>query len=605
MNIYEANLSFFKTNAPQLYEILEHDSPLCTVEIEESDSNNCILSANGTSCFMHSVYDIENEIQMMFKNIENDVETIVLFGVGNGYALEYIARNYKNLKSLIVIEPSLEIFKRFLKLYDCQQLFSNKWSNEINITFAVNKDELFISRLTVQEGVRGSKNAWIKHVYVMNVFSDYFEKINSSLSKQLKLTLGSFATVSWNWKLWHINSVRNLKQEGIIPIESISDIFKDKTVVIVSAGPSLNKNMHLINKLKEKAIVLAVGSAIKVLDSNGIVPHFRVAIDAHPGEKEVVKVKDTNEAILMFSNQLYSDVVKEYEGSKIRYILDTDFLGKYIYKKSGLEYIEFKSGPSVANGALDLVCALKCKRVIFMGQDLSYTEEGLYARGTTTAFKDEEQAWLDSQEYQMVENIYGEKVYAIHSLLQMKYIMEQTVDRYPEIEFLNATEGGLGIDGAYNLTANEVLENKLTNEENIDVARLDSILNNSDVKNDYAKKINTGLEIMESELEEVVDIQKDIIKFLLKIEKMKNRNLNKVENELIYIEKLKKDISENSFYRDVVEMGLRVDLFSLGNTYRYTGNDKAKAIEAKEKIFIGVSNKVSEYIELSLELMNE
>lgn len=605
MSIYEANLNFFKSNAPQLYEILESELPLCKVEIEESELNNCILEANGISCFMHSAYNVENEMQHMFNDVENDVDTMVLFGIGNGYVLEYIVNEHKNLKRLIIVEPSLDVFKRFLKLYDCKLLFGNDWRNEINITFIVNRDESFAAELIRQEIIKSKKLVNIIHVYFYNIYLDYYNNLNTTLVKQLKVTLGSLATVSTNWQMWLINSIRNLKQKSIIPIEYIQDIFKNKTVVIVSAGPSLNKNINTIKQLKDKAIIIAVGSAIKVLDSNGIVPHFRVAIDSHPGEKEVVSVEDTKVACLMFSNQLYTDIVSEYKGSKIRYILDSDFLGKYIYDKSGVQYIEFKNGPSVANGALDLVCNLCCKRVVFMGQDLSYTKEGLYAKGTTTAFKEEEKAWLDNQSYELVENIYGENVYAIHSFLQMKYVMEKTVKQYSQVEFLNATEGGLGIEGAYNVTAKEVLEKILINEDDFDLEYLNLRINNSDITEKYADSLDIGLQVMKLELDKVINIQKDIVDSLIKIESRNNKNLNKIENELFYIEKRRTNLLEISLYKDVIEPELRADIFSLIASYEYKGNNKDKLIESKLKILVGITNKVSENIEIMLELMNE
>lgn len=605
MSIYEANLGFFKSNVPQLYGILENESPLCKVEIEESDLNNCILSANAIKCFMHSVYDVENEMKMMFKNIENDVETIILFGIGNGYALEYISRNYKELKSLIVIEPSLEIFKRSVSLYDFQNLFNNSWKHEVNITFITNRNENFISELTIQQGVRGRKLAIANHVYIASVFLDYYENVNLSLSKQLKITLGSFATVNSQWKIWLINSIRNLRQKNITPIEEICKIFKDKTVVIVSAGPSLNKNIDLINKIKDKAIIMAVGTAIKVLDSHGIVPHFRVAIDAYPAEKKVIEDIDTKKTSLMFSNQLYFEILPEYRGNEIRYILDTDFLGKYIYRKSGMDYIEFKNGPSVANGALGLVCELGCKRVIFMGQDLSYTEGGLHAKGITPEAEKLDQDWLSSMEYLVEYDIYGNKVYTIHQYLQMKYVMEKTISRYSKIEFFNATEGGLGIDGAENITAIDLINNKLKYEKELDDNILNLILNDTSIKTKYHTNISNGLKVMKSELNEVIGLQKEIIHFLTKLSKIKNRSLSKVENELDYIEKLRNKMFKIPLYKEVIETELRADLFSLTTAYEYTGNNREKCIESKEKIIIGSTNKISEHIELCIELLEE
>lgn len=611
MEKYNRNIKFFKESVPELYELLKKNNPLQKLNIEScEDENNCIVTKDDIRCFMHSVYDIENEMQMMFKNVSSDVESIVLFGIGNGMAIKYIIDNYKYIKSIIIVEPSLQIFKKCVETYEFAELFNRKKITEdININFIINENcENSINSLMVD--ILVSRNlALVEHVYYCNLFSDYHKDIKAGVSKELKITQGGFATISSNWNLWNLNTIRNLKEKNIIPIEALGNLFKDKTAVIVSAGPSLNKNIDLIKILKEKAIVLAVGTAVKVLDSHGIIPHFRVALDGSPGQKRVVEVKDTNATNLLFANQLYFEVPKEYKGNKIRYILDSDMLGKYVYRKGNIDCIEFNSGPSVANGALDLVCKLGCKRVIFMGQDLSYTNEGLHAKGITEESQMADQEVIDNQKFTIFENIYGEKVYAIHSFLQIKYVMEKVIARYPEIEFLNATEGGLFIDGTDNISAKDIIEQKKIYEDNLDFKKFEDVLNDIEKKDEYFSKIKTGLNIVKSELTELKNMQLEIDLFLLKIKKMKTknkyRNLTKIENDLIYVEKLRLKMSNNSFYKDVIYNMLKVHLFSIEKTYGYRGKNIEKIIDSTEEIIRRSSKKISEYIDTSIALLDE
>jgi hypothetical protein len=49
-----------------------------------------------------------------------------------------------------------------------------------------------------------------------------------------------------------------------------------------------------------------------------------------------------------------------------------------------------------------------------MGQDLSYTEEGLYGGGRYTTEKDNKEQ-IEKRKFKIVENIYGEKVYTTDS----------------------------------------------------------------------------------------------------------------------------------------------------------------------------------------------
>lgn len=607
MTIYEKNLKFLKDNAPSLHKTILEELPLQQINLEKMpNQDNYIIESNEAKCFMQSIYNIENETKMMLNNIENNVDTIILFGIGNGYALEYIIKNYKNLYEIIVVEPSLQIFKAYLEEHDFTNLFKNKSKKDLYTTFIVNKSEDSVVDTLYFKMLESKNISMVFHVSYCSVFNSYYNNMTINLAKLLKVKTGDIVTFAGTWQLWLMNSIKNLKIKNTIPMERILDIFKGKTAVIVSAGPSLNKNIHLIEKLKEKAIIFAVGSAIKILDSKGIVPHFRVAIDGFPSENRIFNNIDTNASALMFTNQLYYEILPEYKGDKIRYILESEYLGKYIYKKVHIPFREFLSGASVANGTLNFLCELGCKRIIFMGQDLSYTEEGLHAKGLST--EKEDKKWIEKQKYTVVENIYGEKVYAIDAYLQMKYAMEATVKRYSNIEFLNATEGGLGIDGTENVKAQQVLDEKLKEEENIEIKEeIQYILSDENIKKEYNEKIKQGLYIMKEELLKVSEIQEEMIKFLGNLNKLKQKevSLNRIENEIRYLETLEEKLEEIPVYKEVISRALQADLLSIKTNFGYKGSNREKIIESKEKIIVNTIAKVKEYVHLAYRLIED
>jgi len=50
---------------------------------------------------------------------------------------------------------------------------------------------------------------------------------------------------------------------------------------IVSAGPSLRKNMHLLREAKDKAIIIATQTMLRPLIDMGIEPHYVTSLDYH------------------------------------------------------------------------------------------------------------------------------------------------------------------------------------------------------------------------------------------------------------------------------------------------------------------------------------
>lgn len=603
MTIFKKNLDFLKNNTPLLYKTILEEEPLESIYLEKIEGqDNYIIESKEAKSYMQSAYNVDNEIKSMLKNTESDVDTIILFGIGNGDALQHIIKNYNNLYEIIVVEPSLQIFKTYLENHNINEILKK----DLNVTFVVNKPEEFVVDAIYLNMLDSKKTSMVFHISYCSVFNSYYNKMVIELGKTLKVKSGDIRIFAGLSQLWLMNSIKNLKIDDVYPIEkSILDNFKEKTAIIVSAGPSLNKNIHMIEKLKEKAIIFAVGSAIKVLDSKGITPHFRVAIDGLPHENTIFEDIDTSSVPLMFANPLYHEILPKYKGTKIRFILESEYIGKYIYRKSKIPFQEFLSGASVANGLLNLLCGIGCNRIIFMGQDLSYTKEGLHAKGITTEKEDEQ--WLKTQKYIIVKNVYGEDVYSIDPYLQMKYTMEATIERYKNIEFLNATEGGLGIEGAENLTAEEVLYKKLNNEEVISLEEIYCKLKDNNIKKGYKEKIEQGLDIMKKELLEVREIQEEMLKFIKKLMKLKekNINLNRVENELIYLETLENKIKEIPAYKEVIANALQSDLLSIKTSFGYKGSERSKIIESKEKIMVSSLIKVREYIDLAHKLIED
>ncbi|NMB96575.1 MAG: hypothetical protein GYA02_08180 [Clostridiaceae bacterium] len=137
MQLYEKNLKFLEAKAPLLYKTITEETPLYQINIEKiQDQNNYIMESKEAKCFMQSVYDIENEVKMMLNKTGKDVDTIILFGIGNGYALEYIIQNYEGLHEVIIVEPSVQIFKSYLENNDFSALL--KLKKDLVISFILN-----------------------------------------------------------------------------------------------------------------------------------------------------------------------------------------------------------------------------------------------------------------------------------------------------------------------------------------------------------------------------------------------------------------------------------------------------------------------------------
>ena len=99
-------------------------------------------------------------------------------------------------------------------------------------------------------------------------------------------------------------------------INKLIDIFQGKPGVIVSTGPSLEKNIHVLKEHQDKLVIVAVGQALRVLMGYGITPDFICTVDF--GEVNMAHFKGLmdSKVPLVCLNRTYAPLLKQYQGPK-------------------------------------------------------------------------------------------------------------------------------------------------------------------------------------------------------------------------------------------------------------------------------------------------
>lgn len=600
MTKYERNLEFFRINSEPLYKIItEEKSNFETMIVDVEDSMNCIVQNKNARCFVHSIYNKDREIEEAFKDVDREVTMLVVFGIGFGHSMKYIQDNFKELKEIVIIEPDLNLFKRVLKDLD----FSNivRFFIGKDITFIVNKRKESIYSVI---GEKFRKSSSYKFEFIINLaykalYPEYIEDVQKKLVKFIRDTRTNIITTNVSKERWTANVIKNIMVQPDVWLGSFMDKFKNKTAIIVSAGPSLNKNIHLLKEAKGKAVIFAPGSAIKILDSHGVIPDFRFATDGWAVENNIFKNIDTKSAPLVYSNILYDEILPNYKGKKINMLLDVDGLSKYIYKKLKLKSIIIPSGFSISNIVLSIIISMNFKRVVFMGQDMCYTDGKIYAKGSWTK-KDAP----ESEKLIKTKDIYDEEVYTSDTFLSMKSLFERIIKSSSNIEFINASEGGLGLEGAENKNFQDVLMDLDENERIEDIKRL--VFETYEIK-EYEKKIHDILLDIKQENQDVLKINNQRLKRIKKLNKysQKNIGINKLNYELDYMKNYENKLQEIKFYEEVTLPLLGNNFYSIRKAFEYSGEDKYKIAISKGNILMGYINEVDKYTKLLISLIDK
>ncbi len=123
------------------------------------------------------------------------------------------------------------------------------------------------------------------------------------------------------------------------------------------------------------------------------------------------------------------------------------------------------------NSCIAIACALGCNPIIFVGLDLAFTDQKQYAEGIIAdpSFSEKQCLQLTDVNAQplLKQDINGQPIYTLWKWIAEAKWISQFAKKHPEVMFINATEGGLGIEEIPNQTLKKVAQQHLQQTENL------------------------------------------------------------------------------------------------------------------------------------------
>ncbi|MFV9566937.1 motility associated factor glycosyltransferase family protein [Thermoanaerobacter mathranii] len=412
--------------------------------VKARDGHDTLAVTDGNKkYFLHSLYYPEKEGQEWADMVQFDDEAIILvYGIGLGYHINFLARKLSLSNRLILVEPSKEIFE-----YALVNGYYDEFKERPN-TFFINEgsDENMRNLLSMYIPWDNFENLVYRDFkQYPKIFEDHYRMFSKCLIETINAMRINRNTALYFASQWQSNFMENIEFVfKSVPVKSFFNSFKNVPAVIVSAGPSLDKNIRLLKEAKGKSIIICVGTALKALLKEKIEPDFVVSIDG--SEKNFRHFEGCSVNIpLLYDLTVYPQILKEYKGPLIIGQIASEFSALF-ERKLSLEFGSLNAGPSVANLSLDFAYKMGCNPIIFIGQDLAYLNNRTHASGTTYE-KDRIKGSSDEKEYIYVDGNYGEKVLTDRVLLSFKTWFENYICKHPNRIYINATEGGAFIKG--------------------------------------------------------------------------------------------------------------------------------------------------------------
>lgn len=498
-----------------------------------------------------------------------------IIGFSDGQFIRKLLNNTNGTNYIYVYEPDIYSFINVLNVYDMTDFIGSK--RLIICVEGINEDGLFnIIHCAVHYGNYRKLLLCVLPGY--GDFKQEYDKLYDMLSYRTEMVVMEKTT-----ELQLVGHMRRnllLNMKDVVSQRSINQLAEvaqniDKTgypAVIVSAGPSLDKNIHELKKAEKRAFIIVVDTALKAALRAGITPDLTVCVDPR---KEIIFFKhdDVKNVPAVFEMDVPHEIIKDHIGNRF-YVGngELDVPGYYRQKLYGSDYSTLATGGSVANTAFSLAVMLGFKTIILIGQDLAFTG----GRGhTKDAYDDERKNIMDAQEEMNceVESIDGGMVKTEVRMRAYLKWFESNIISHPDVKVIDATEGGALIHGSIVMTLDEAI-----NRECINQLDLKSVITGIEPQFSQAEQeeIYTYLERIEGELDRIRGLLDDGIKAYNRLgDALKSGN-----NELAKAELEKVGITNS--------LDKREPLFSLIRKYaveeRYRVNDELSRSDSDDSM---------------------
>lgn len=511
---------------------------------ENSLSGTTILKVNNRHkvLYLNGKYapeaGIEDKIAQLGK-IE-DYAPIIIVGMSNALHIKRIMQLKPKTSNVLIYEPSCELFRRELEEVDLSFLF------EKDIPVGIIVDGLNESEIEAYLRLFISYDNMVSlKMYISGNYPILFSKEIEEFIKKIKSRIFELQ-VSWNTQVRYTDiNAKNLFSNlpylcegyGVQAIRSI--LPEDFPVIIVSAGPSLNKNIKDLKKAVGKACIIATDTAVKPLLSEGIVPDLFVIVD---GLKPALLFDDKNisKSAMVTMTGVSVEPMQMHKGRKFFYYSGGAYENELLEELSRKENSDctlpnLPTGGSVANTAYSLGIYMGSRIIILIGQDLALTGNKTHADGTFAEKMSEID--VNNPKYFEVESVEGGKVLTRADFKLYLDWFEKYIKEWNWITTIDATEGGALIHGSHIMTLKKAIKKyckkefnvkwhinhvkKLFDEENVNIAlnyfkdaehKIDEVEKKAKEGLKYYEKLNTANQKTNTSSKELLKLTKKIKK---------------------------------------------------------------------------------------------
>jgi len=545
----------------------------------------------GDAVYLHSRHDPLTEARRFAESVVlAEKFCLVVTGVGLGYHVRALLDRVRGDFLLICCEPNLSLLAAALTCTDLSEAIASR-----KLVFLADDDKRHLhDKLQPFAPLIMLGAEFVQHAPSMRVAEKSYAAVTALLAEFVSYTRMTMVTLVHNSKITCRNIAMNLATYvSTPPIDVLRNRFAGDPAIVVSAGPSLKRNVDLLGALKGRAVLCAVQTALRPLMQRGITPDFVTSLDFHEMSRKFFEdVGDLTGVHLIAEPKAAWPVIDHYPGPVS--ILENSWarllLGDQLAARDGL-----RAGATVAHLAFYLAEYMGCNPIIFVGQDLAYTGHVFYTPGVEV-----HRAWagelnrfhpMEMKEWeriarnrpilrQVIGNNGGE-LYTDELLFTYLEQFEKDIAAC-RATVINATEGGARIRGTQVAPLSEVIERHCVRA--IDPSRF-AYRGNGDGRD--ASRLPAAAEQLRrrlAELDDVVQIGDELIALLAELDEL-THDPPRFNQRLVRVDELRARVYHDTRAYQIVNAATQLAELRRFSSDRHIGADGLSGPElAKRQI---------------------
>ncbi|EKE4175387.1 motility associated factor glycosyltransferase family protein [Campylobacter jejuni] len=419
---------------------------------------------------IHNVFmyeNLEQEINFFYQSILEKTHRypfVCIYGIGNALLIKNLVKHYKHL---FVFESEIELFILALSVIDLSEEL--KFYKIVLFDCAAEDLEIQIAMIFDQQSILEYLSLYemfINASYYLRFYEKQIVFLNEVCLKTIGVAVRNADISCFLPLLTYEQFLQNIPSMlESIPLQRLLNERKNKfdNAIVVSAGPSLSKQLSLLKAYQDKAVIFCADGALSMLEKEGIVPDYVTNLDYSDWPIKFFQNKENlKQSIIALECATHPNVVRSLNAENCMIILRN----KALYQRFNLNdfgYID--TGTHVSHFSYTLALALGFKNIIMIGQDLAFDEEGnSHSKGFSYGEQFSEETIVPTLQ---VPAYAGKGEVLTHIAwndyrIKLEYLFACNDQK---AKFYNATEGGARINFTEELSFKECCEKFLIKEK--------------------------------------------------------------------------------------------------------------------------------------------